>query len=360
MPQRSFGEELRLLAKRSYASLAGFSHAVGLSPGRVSQIVRGRYPNLSYQTLELLMRVFPDVADKERLYQAWVSEYAPSPLESSLPTPQSSDDAIWSFIEARHALMELGKIAQVREASGKLWRTLSDDSRRAELAYRCGLIFVEMCVHTERSRLAIQIAQAVQGLSLKRYEPAWTATALWQEAVSTYPADPESASFSRSAISRLEQYLQSWVPRSTEERVQHRRLACALARDSLIGLEELYRHRVRNPDLMAQRIDAIRRSYDLAQDQGEYLLAKEVEARGLIALGRLDEAHDALEVSGQNADIFHSIKLSVTQGRLFVAEGDASSAHRLVSRWLPVAEEHHMFHYRSQLVSIEQALLRSQ
>ncbi|MBX3119694.1 MAG: helix-turn-helix domain-containing protein [Fimbriimonadaceae bacterium] len=357
--QRSFGEELRLLARRRYASLAAFSAVAGLSPGRISQIVKGTYPNLSYQTLETLLRAFPDIAEKEALYQAWIRDYAPSPIETELPTAGATDDEIWGFLECRNSLYELGKIGNVRDATGSLWHELAHQPSRQELAYHCGKIHVETSSHTERHRQAIHVSRELQNLATSAYEPAWVASALWQEAISTYPVDPDSPRYSRSAMSRLGRYLSDWQPRTDRERSLHRTLFQTYLRDRLIALEELYRHGVRNRSLLEYQLAALQSVLPEIEIGVDFKGTKEVEARALIALGRLDEASDALEAAAQPGDTYNSLKVAVTTARLHVADKDADGAFQILAQWVPIAETQSLYHYRSQLVSIEQSLLQA-
>lgn len=91
------GETLLHLIRERYGNQERFASLSGLSRGWVSQIVTGFVPHLGFPAFERPLPFFA-IHEQEKLYQAWLADYAPSPTGRLEPTATSTDEEISAFL----------------------------------------------------------------------------------------------------------------------------------------------------------------------------------------------------------------------------------------------------------------------
>jgi|SRR5579871_1697671 len=124
----SFGLALRAVIKEEFGTSRAFAAALGVSEGRVSQLMSGA-ESIAASTLEEILATFESVGRQERVHQAWIASFAPSPLQvaSAQESEAVASDLLHSFSEliargkARTMLESLRQVGDaVREPGMRL------------------------------------------------------------------------------------------------------------------------------------------------------------------------------------------------------------------------------------------------
>jgi hypothetical protein len=351
----TFEQALRSLIGERHDSASNFAETLGLSSGRVSQLLAGTETALSYRSLQLLLTAFPSAIDQERLYAAWQRSYALSPRQSLVLTEQA-EDQVRSYITGALDLAPGNPDAVLAQVSA-LWRQLINDERDFELLMATGRAYAEVCFLVSRRFIGLRIAGQMLQLAVRRQEPRWVTTALWLQAVGARPLLPTHPTLATKAFASLSQYLVAWHPLSSPDRVIRQDIERALARDQVLLSWEQQRNFGGYEDAIRADLGTLQRGIVETDDQSGLALAKGVEARAYTALGEFDLAYQSLsEARAADGSPLMRLKTDISEIRLLIAEGDRRQAAEQLGPTMAFATEQRLLHYQLELVQLDHTI----
>lgn len=343
-----FGEALREAAVEAFGSQRAYARAASLSPGRVSQIAGGREPNLQYGTLRDLLEPFTDRRLRERLYEAWREEFAPSPLLAAAEDPREALLAARALEGEGRTVEACRKLGELRKGPGA---SLKDGRLALEVRKDLASALFALGRHEEGGRIAAEMEE----LARRDGEPAALGTAVWLQGVALRPQAGRRPDRSEAAFRRLDDYLESWHPVSAEGRRARRDLELASGRDRAVAAWTACRFGRGDRDRLAASYAAFSRLLERADDPRDQSTGREVEARVLAALGRTDGAERALALAAE-APVTDSpareVKLLLCEASISLRRENYLSARECLGRALSLCEERSLFHYHREAASL--------
>ncbi|HVT12581.1 MAG TPA: hypothetical protein VHE55_09955 [Fimbriimonadaceae bacterium] len=361
MARGRFGEVLRALIKERYGSQQAFAGHADFSPGRISQLTGGALETISYHVLETLFPFFPP-EEQERLYAAWLEDFAPSPLPGE-PTSQWDDERIVGYCLAAPSLIGQGGILSVLATTKALWLQACGQPKHFEAAIRAGKTYVETCFALDRHAEGLKAAAEMAGWSKSLREPAGVAEALWLETVGSRAASRAQAEIPMQRFHLLDSYLAAWQPRSLEERRLHHGMTTGIARDGLLIALDLARNQEGDMGVLETHLTRYRSLTQELDEPKDLPIFKEIEARVLVFRGELDRAEEALRIARNiTAPIHpaHLIKTEINTARLYLADQDFDRASRSLRLAREACELQRQFHHLAAVSQLEGELVEKQ
>lgn len=348
-----FGAVLRKAIKREFGTGKEFAAKSGVSEGRVSQLLSGT-ESLTAQTLEDILRSFSNLGDQERLHSAWVSTFAPSPLQG-LEIREAQDSA-YRLLQTRECLAAEGQAKESMKALQALKARVKD----VELTFGILSASIELSLFLGRSEQARQFCATLIREATDKGEMAWIAQALWLTA-NVARAAPESSS-ARLAQSHdaARDFVSAWKPSSLEGRQKAIELRRTLIRDRALTLLALNERKPVPEPQLAKIAEDLERQLAASDFRSETVAVfLEVKGRVLLSQGETIATEEVIEEASQIRAFVspdHDIKSAILSGQLLLARGLPEKARAVLLDALDACYEVDNLHHAR---SIERILSRS-
>lgn len=320
----TFGEALRSAIREAFGTNRVFALKLGVSEGRVSQLLNGT-ESITAQTLDELLPCFTDIGTQTRLHQAWVDTFAPSPFHRL------------QGLEAEHRAHQLlANSASLVSTGNARWvlseaRSLLSPQLPLETYFQLNRLAIDIALFLQLPSLAIQLANGLIERGKEKSEPAQIATALYTLANASRTIrgmrPEELIRIHSDAVS----FLASWTPAGTSPIRDE--LSRALRRDRVLTLLAISEHQPLDPETLRTEQRALNRILLNLSDEKDLALAREVNARLLVAEGQVFEAEEVLEkVTGVKLSISadYPSKAKITAGRILLRRMETEGAIALL------------------------------
>gem|GEM_PF-3878886 len=355
MARGKFGETLRQLIRKRYRSQRDFAAVVGWSEGRVSQLVNGIDDRVGLGVLDTVSSAFSDQGDQDQLFVAYVEDFARSPTHVLSPAAYSTDEEILAYCQGIPDRIAQGDILDVLKATRSLWRGLRYQEKRVESAVAAGTAYAETCFALDRQSEGLRAAAELQSWARERGEPLAVARSSWLMVIGGRVSFGGALDQAEVGFANLTQYLSWWQPAASEERRQRLELVGCSARDGLLVALDLARLDPAAERLLRRRLEVFQSSLDHLVKPSDLSLCKEIESRALIHLGEFDKAHDALTFA-QTGPLpehpSHPIKIHISLGRLYLADGELERAERALYTAKEASESERLLHHHATIVKL--------
>ncbi|MBS1703669.1 MAG: hypothetical protein JST12_18545 [Armatimonadetes bacterium] len=278
---KSFGEVLRAAIKEEFGTSKAFAAALGVSPGRVSQLIGG--PDaVDASTLTSILKAFQIHHLRESLHSAWIREFAPMPTENlRLHTS-----------EGLLVTVDQGRIGLPSRQIAKML----DQQRETEQDFELWFALSERLVHFHNRRCesssALNLLSQMEQRALEVQDSFRVAKVLWMRSVALRNLGV-SWKILEEAGNQASAYRSAVEPTRADSR--WRELAANAERDAalsiLAGVESGNLGRV----ALDRAIELLDRSESRIDDLALYYFGQEARARITLALGNLAKTEDLLE-----------------------------------------------------------------
>ena len=347
----TFGRVLRELIASEFGTQQRFAEHAALSPGRISQLVRGHSPALTLSSLEPILDCFPKADDKERLYRAWLSGTAHSPSLQP-PKVESSDEEILAYCRAIPGLIRERRVLSVFQTTRDLWQGLRGNRGRFEAASRCGIAHSEACFELERRPEGLRVCAELASWAIGLNEPAAVAHSLWLKLVGTRILHADDPALAVAAFNDFGSYVSScrWQDRSV-----HREFTGGALRDGALLALDLVKADPSASGVLAARIELLGSRIERFDRPSEITLCQEIRGRGLTQLGRFDEAHEALQQASRGPQPdhpAHQIKTRLAFAHLYLVDRQPDLAESKLLEAKDSCERLGLLHYNSRTVEL--------
>ena len=327
----TFASVLRTAIHEEFGSSKAFSIAIGLSPGRVSQIINGS-ESITAQTLEQVIEPFSESRHREAIHDAWISTYAPRP-DSHLIRGQ---DVRESAVKLLSSMPELIARGQARKALSEIQLTkvkIKDN----KLGFQLDRAQIELCLLLNRTSDAMTTAQSLTEKAREAHEPTWIARGLWLKAI----AGRNSPSTSVQQMIRLHedsaQFLASWNPTGDQAKADLLDMRQAVSRDRLLTLLAVAQRKPIKSELLESEIQMLGSflECDLAPNTEAVFL--EVKGRGQLVLGDVFGAEESIaksSISKKEVSHNHDIRVRLLKAQFLLARGEKDQGRNILQQTL--------------------------
>jgi transcriptional regulator with XRE-family HTH domain len=356
--KESLGEALRALRKEHGLTQTQFGKWCGLTQSTVSDIENANIP-VTVPMKDSLVSGLAKLEDKQRVFNAWRREHAPSPVESPF-TVDWSDSEIQQYVTAAPRLIERGEYAAVVANLWKMHRLLSRDPRRFEVAMFPSIALHDALAAVERRSDAVNVAERMITLAKADGHTAWQSEWLWRRSLTE---DASSQLEAGSFLSQADEVIAARRPTTELERTQYLRLACGIARDRAAAADRVVRNKESTPDFLNPFVAQLQFANENIGPGLDRALGYEVLARPLACLGRIGEAHESIEQSRKESDpndLTTAVKNDTSTIDLLVIEENEDAALNKIATAVTVCRTGDMTHQLKVLLSYEQRILDGQ
>jgi len=318
-----FGVVLRRAIKAEYGSQREFARALGVTEGRVSQLVGGSALTEA-ATLRRLLPLFGSAGWQTALHEAWVAEFLPTESAEALDGEAACRRGLelWSHNRPRQGLLILEE-ARRRENRPAVWLELSTTAMMVNM--RIG-----------RSGLALAMSREIAHKAKQVGETGSLLTCLWLRSlalrnVESAPLDLVSRAYQQAADLAF-----THQPRSADRGIwQGKRLQ--LLRD--FGLQVLTAN-LRKP-VAGEHFDEasrrVQRSLNGWEDPLERAMTLEVRARLEVTQRQLVKAEETLyEIRSMRTQAELAEKTGLTRAAILIARGEIDEA---IARIAAIADQ---------------------
>lgn len=330
------------LIGKEFGTQSALGEVVGLSRFRISQIVNPAEPP-TFATIERIIDAFPMIEDKETIYRVWQRTFAPAPKMNS-PSPYAGDEEILEYVATCRKLHDNGKIGYFLGDLTKLWAALYKRAKEPIAALAVGSMLAECWYLRDNRPRGLDITKKLEVIATQHEESERLGQALWLRAIGERTAFSNTPERAEPAFEELLSFAEGRRPKDFA-------FGHKVRRDSvLLSWAEIDRG---SDDLsqLKDRLSAFQHSLAAQVDTGEVRLGKEVEARALVAIGKLDQAHEALTIAfglAAEGGPFQYLKTGMTKARLLLAAHD-TDCERLIAGLVALADGHLWIHYGNEL-----------
>lgn len=316
---------LRKAIKEEHSSNRNFAKRLGVTEGRVSQLLSGAEAVSPY-TLDLILKCFDDPLTREILHARWVSTYAPSPLE--IPR-DVSDEALYRFISETDSLKSSGNARKLLTTLEALLPTTSNQFLRFSILEES----ISVLLFLQRISKALMLIDQLLEEAKAADDKPWIATALYLRANASRAMNPKNPQFILRCFDEASSYARAYAAESRTCQL----LVDSLARDRALTMIAIGKGKTVDDSILdnaTRRLDAgIRQTEDVPYR----LLWLEVKVRLLLFRGNVFEAEETLEEVASlqcvsPADF--SAKEQISRASLMIARGDLEEAESLLKRLL--------------------------
>ncbi|MBS1702863.1 MAG: helix-turn-helix domain-containing protein [Armatimonadetes bacterium] len=329
-----FGEALRSAYLAEFGSQREFARAVGVTPGRISQLVNGR-EEVEAQTLGRLLACLSSTEAQERVHAAWTEQFAPLPeTTEDAADPAKGLARILDLTEAGLPVraLELAKLWRGRAAELPEWQAFSGQA-------------VELSLRLNKVSSALAVVQEMEQAALQAEDAPGAANALWLKGLVMRNLDRAAARMVHDAHQDAVDFAKARGVTSTKlPGIEEQ-----LARDFALHLVLLHERKPLPREALEVALGTVSDSVSKGLDGVLLAHALEIRARVEIALGQVAKAEDTLdevrEVSVSRAtDVSESILLSGAKIRL--ARGEDDEAKTILEQVAEMSFERMNLHHQ--------------
>ncbi len=313
--RNGFGLTLKDAISEEFGSSKAFAIAMGVSPGRISQLVQGP-EDINPQTLGKVLSAFKTWSLQEQIHEAWIQEFAPLPL---------------AHLDSRAILQQIANIGDKLSPQRALKLALS--ARKQELDPELWQLLTERIVHLNqrlmRTASALRVLKGMENRAKVNKEQVHASTALWMRCnvlrgipiVSWKQLNfchEKAVSFADATKPSGGDALSRWQ----EKRFQMDR---DFALNLLSGVE---RGELPSPALETAHV-ALTRSQQFANDPSFYFYALEVRSRLEFEQGNTigaEETIEEIEANGMKYCAEFPTRIGFTRAKLHIRRGKSEQA----------------------------------
>ena len=356
LPSTEFGRTLRALAREEYGNQAAYARRLSIDPSRITQLVRGLDERPTYPLIETLMGGFALAESKQRLYEAWLASYAPSPLDQATPEPWDSDEQIQHFAWQMYVLVPAGRSLSVFQSLQRLWRALEPDPRRFRSALLVGRTLCEISYDLDRPLVGFGVSQRMLRIAQSASDAEWMAMSWWLESLAVRLSYPDQIDRADRLLGHLASFLSDWNPTGVGKS-KRAEMIQAVKRDAvLIGWTAESQRKESAQSMIGHRVQPLQDSIPSLENPLSVGLAYEAVARAQLLVGSFDDAAESL-AAGQaamgNASPQNQLKFLISELRLRLATNEHRHLWDRYSAGLDLADAHGLVHYRHRLRGLQ-------
>ncbi len=335
--QKSFGATLKASIGEEFGSSKAFAIAMGVSPGRVSQLVQGP-EEINPQTLGKVLTVFRKSRLQERIHEAWIQEFAPIPTEKAEGLDSrvvlQQIQSVGESVSPQRAL-KLALAARKHESDPELWQLLSER-------------IVHLNQRLMRTASALKALDAMEVRAKVNQEQVHAATGLWMRGNVLRGIPFVTWKQLNSSHENAVSYADATKPRSAEVLMLWREKRFQMDRDFALNvLSAVERHELTDSALETAHV-ALARSGEFENDPAFHYYALEVRSRLEFAGGNTMKAEDTIEqieADGMNFCAEFPVRLGFTRAKLNILRGKREEAESELRKIARVChEEFNLYH----------------
>ncbi len=323
---KSFGETLKEAINFEFGTSKAFAHALGVSPGRVSQVMQGP-ESVDPQTLKNILRTFNDHLLRASIHTAWVREFAPRP-EVQVGN-LNSDEVLLRISGAGRTIsvktaLKLAQSQRNFETNEVLWEKLSERIVHLhQQLLQTSFAYETVSEMQERASLSKDALGVLKSLWMKTNVLISSGTVPFE----VIEKAQSTAHYFASSIA---------LNGSPEDQVLLARKE-QMNRDAAI----LIYHGVESGELDSSAIDQareiIRKSKATAEGAPAYLYALEVQSRFEIACGNVFKAEEMIDELEKNLSILggdYPERIELSKAKLLILRGRRDEAVNVLRQFL--------------------------
>ncbi len=343
-----FGEALRAAAIAEFGSGKAFAKAVGVSPGRISQIVNGR-EEIEATTLGKLLGTFTLPHLQERVHAAWTRQFAPRPeSEDDYSDPADGLLRILALTEAGLPVraLDLARTWQVRTTNEPRWYAFSQH-------------VVELSLRLAKVSSALAEVQNMESVAISKGDRLQMANVLWLKGLVLRNLDRATAKMLSEAHRDAVQFTEAYdITSQTLPGIEEQ-----LARDFALHLVMLNERRPLPYEALRYALKLVSDSVDQGLDGVLLAHALEIRARIEIALGQATKAEDTLE-EVESISVSRATDVSeatmISQAKILIARGDQDEAKSILERVAEISFSRMNLHHQDVAEQLLSRLLLGQ
>lgn len=316
----SFGLTLRSAIKAEFRTAKEFARAMGITEGRVSQILKTT-ERLQPQTLDGILSCFVSFSHREEIFRAWSKEF------ESITAPDLSQDP-------QILLVELEQLANSRpDKAIQLLGTVRDSTLDPFVWQELTERQVHWNLRLTMSMPAIKAVDEMEEQARQRNDSVQILTALWMRGNVFRTLDSVTVKAMSGSHDEAVSYAQAVKPPGGSSLELWRDRRAQLERDFALHVLKLHERGRLSDESLEAGLGAAKRSMAMVDCPKFKYAGLEVRARMELALGRLVNAEDTLDEIEEaqyrfGTDIWE--KASLTKAKIWAARGKTEEAIVLV------------------------------
>jgi plasmid maintenance system antidote protein VapI len=337
-----FGAVLRGAIKQCFGTSRAFAGVLGVTEGRVSQILSGA-ESIAAPTLEEILAAFQDIGVQDQIHEAWVNTFAPSPL--NLTSELESEALARRLLDGFSELVGGGKARPLLSSFGGMIPSLADP----DLRFRVLRAETDLALFLDRPTLARDISLMMLREAKEAQSNKWIATALFTLATSARLDRGLTTPHLLKYHDDFSQFMGAWTPKP-DELPAFEQLSQAAIRDRGLALLLAAESGKASPNGLNAVTDPIRKMIKSLQSPSDRAIALEVLGRLLTAQGALFAAEDTLEEASstvQDVSYDHRPKTRILNARIRIARRELDEANELLLSVIEVSYEIDDIHHGS-------------
>lgn len=333
----NFSWALKQAVKAEFGSSKAFAKALGVTEGRVSQLLNPK-ERLQPQTLEGILTCFSSNVHRASIHQAWLSEF------DQLLAPDV-------FQPTQHLLIELDRLSvlspdqAIRHLAEAKIHT-QDPNEWQELSER----HVHLCLRIGMTLQAIQTVDEMKSRATANRNSVHMLTALWLQGNVLRSVDNVSTKMLSEANEGAMQFASGSKPKKGEALEQWRDRRAQLERDFALHALKIHEMGRLSSGNLEIALSASIRSMEMVDCPKFRYAGLEVRARIELALGRLVNTEDTLDEIKESQYLFGTEiweKASLTTAKLWFAQGRIEESKVLIEEVANRCfERMNLHHYR--------------
>lgn len=334
-----FGAALKAAIRAEFGSGRAFAEAVGVSEGRVSQIVRGP-EDVNARTLDYVLAPISSLPLQERVHAAWVRDFAPLPEPER--SPMEPERAVWTAKDlwlAGNPKRALRLAAAQREFAEEPWAWHELSGLMVMTGLRLG-----------RSSLALETTTEIERKARSDGDRMRFLAALWMRGLALRNSEHVPARSLNGAHEDALAFAETWEPggRAEQELVRVKRME--LRRDFALNVLAVHGRRPVPEEILQRALRSAEDALRMHDDPLPRCFALEVRARVEVALGQLFRAEETLEEAeslsgGRILELWE--KSRIVRAKILLGRGARDeAAHELREVAERCFEEMNLHHHR--------------
>ncbi|MGI8922762.1 MAG: hypothetical protein ACR2HJ_01770 [Fimbriimonadales bacterium] len=348
-----FREFLEALIIEEAGSQAAFAKRLGVSEGRISQLLAPPTTrDISYGLVCRISNELSRPGRREELFKRYQQAFAPDPVTGLVDLDRH--DEVDAFIAKSKELVEVGYNDYVLQESKRIHRALREKRGMEEFAIRAGLVATESYFLKDLRPVGLNLLAETGRIIYARKPVHLTLQMLMLQALgkrSLYRNNPSAA---RQEFEAAAKFLGNL--RRTPSVIKAER---TLLRDRALLCWDELRCGIEAPDI-EKRFSELEAATQVSEDSNERFLAREVLARGAIVLGNFDKAEEQLEkLRKDSRPPLLKVKVLLTEARLSLAFGDANNAYLQILKAINLCDAGGFAHYRHEAKELQFQLIGS-
>lgn len=335
-----FGVLLRRAIDQEFGSQKAFAVQMGLSEGRVSQIIGDR-AEIKPGTLDQILQAFPSFAHKDALYKAWLQTFT-SPPEGLLESATAEWDQ--DFVDQADGVLACGKARFALRVLNHICSRGFD----GELTYRALEKQINVLLLLGRYAEAARVAGKIYYIGRHHGDANWIVRGHWLEFLAASASPFASLKEVYGLWGRARSVLTTWTPTSLSAKAEKRHVGFGIMRDAAIAFDRLQSGTGHSNELLSAMDAQLKKVNDDWAPHARALVL-EVQGRLAFSLGQLSRAEDLLDEalgSGSIVSYDHQLKTAILHGRILCARKGFEQARSIfdwaIERSMDICSLHHV------------------